>query len=637
MTVAAPAPAGRLAPAWAALSDPRVRVLSTDFFDTLAWRKVPEPVDAFALIGRRLVAEERIGPRVDAAMFAKLRGGAEQRVRKRRMGSHGQSEIRLREIYAALPDWVLVPAQREAAVEAELAVERELLLPDLDVLELLRAAQASGRSVVAVSDTYYSERDLRSFLEQPLWDAPRLDRVLASSDHRVNKSGGLFEVLMREIGVEACAIFHLGDNVLGDVEFPRRLGIGTLLFERRDAELERVLHAEHRLQRPADDSGLTALRAKAHAHCARAEQPPAQRALWEFGATVAGPVLAGYADWVVTLARGADERSVGCGASLVAQLVQAAADGREVALATHVEAGAGTGPASVRLGSLGPLEPVWREPAGDAPPPLSFLKPDDPASARRARDLLNAVCAWPDPEQKHALHAGVIAFQRERLRYAAAFSGWLEPLDEAADVLLAVLVRAATQPTTSEAQWLGSGPAPGPHTDPADLVAAATGPVWDAAAGVHAASGVLLGALGDGIVEPAAISSTLEPAGSAVTVAGATVRPVRRNWLGLSRLTATIEPGAGACIAVEATGACAIRFDRIEVRPLGAPGIAPIRLTAGHQMRRLRCRDARWFRRVLLCRRRGAGLEIDVSELLGHSVDGLQVELDFELLDLSRA
>src|SRR5919206_325983 len=73
----------RLRRAAALLEQGDIAVLSLDIFDTLLWRTVPEPVDTFPLLGRRLQELGKLSPRVAVPVFARLRQEAEARARRR--------------------------------------------------------------------------------------------------------------------------------------------------------------------------------------------------------------------------------------------------------------------------------------------------------------------------------------------------------------------------------------------------------------------------------------------------------------------------------------------------------------------------------------------------------------------------
>ena len=124
-----------------------------------------------------------------------------------------------------------------------------MLVPDLDVVELVRAAQDRGLQLVAVSDTYFSESQLRLFIARGPLAPARFDRVFASSHHRAGKGSGLFSVVLEELGCRPEELLHVGDNHEADVAAPQRLGIRTVYFERRPPGLARILERE-RVQLP---------------------------------------------------------------------------------------------------------------------------------------------------------------------------------------------------------------------------------------------------------------------------------------------------------------------------------------------------------------------------------------------------
>src|SRR2546423_1594114 len=76
-----------------------VKVLSLDVFDTLLWRIVPEPVDAFPLLGSRLRDLGRLRPATSPHLFGSLREGAEVRARRRALERRDTLEVSLVDIY----------------------------------------------------------------------------------------------------------------------------------------------------------------------------------------------------------------------------------------------------------------------------------------------------------------------------------------------------------------------------------------------------------------------------------------------------------------------------------------------------------------------------------------------------------
>jgi FMN phosphatase YigB (HAD superfamily) len=300
----------RLAGIWEAVARPDVAAVTTDVFDTLLWRLVPTPVVAFSLAGDRLARRGLLAGSLSAGGFAALREQAEIRARELLSERMQRHEVTLHEIYALLPPAVFAGgATAEHALAVELEVERDLLVPDLDVLALLQAASAAGKAVAAVSDTYFTEAQLRGLLDQPALADLKLDHVFASSAYRVGKSGGLFEIVLRELNLAPGQVVHIGDNTEADVSYPRKLGITATPFEQRPPALEELMQAERRhvsrgpvFARSASFAGvapdLTALRGKVAARTERAGLPSAMRPYWDHGALVQGPVLTGFAEWV---------------------------------------------------------------------------------------------------------------------------------------------------------------------------------------------------------------------------------------------------------------------------------------------------------------------------------------------------
>lgn len=297
----------RLTAAWEAIRRPDVKLVSTDIFDTLLWRQVAAPVDAFLLLAERLRARGRLAPHLSPEAFQNLRRLAEDQARLHRAHASNDLEITLEEIYERIPPWVFSdPSGGGVAIETELALEQELLVPDLDIASLLMAAKDAGKKVVAVSDTYFSEPQLRELLTQPGLGELVIDQVFSSSEHRRSKVDGLLGVMLEELGVSAGAAVHLGDHGEADVAAAEKLGMGAVEFERHPEDLVSLLKAEARFAEPRPIGGygstmlpeMTALRGKVATRADGQALLPALQPFWRTGALVLGPVFTGFAEWV---------------------------------------------------------------------------------------------------------------------------------------------------------------------------------------------------------------------------------------------------------------------------------------------------------------------------------------------------
>lgn len=305
----------RLLEAERLLAEGRVAVLSLDVFDTLVWRTVPEPVDAFVLFGRRLQELGHLGDRIPPDVFARLRERAERRAREMLFAEGRIPEVRLDAVYREMPAH-LFSVQLAELPDLEIEFEKTITFPDLEVCRLAQWAQADlGLRLVLVSDTYLAGSELRRVLDREPFDQFKIDEVFTSSQYGTGKGTGLFRVVIDALGVEPDRILHIGDNLDADQERPRREGIRTVFFDKYPGSLRTVVEREglvrtdHRqrskptLDPERGDWGLTALRAKALSQLEATAVPAATDPYWRFGASVLGPVFTGFAEWVHERAR----------------------------------------------------------------------------------------------------------------------------------------------------------------------------------------------------------------------------------------------------------------------------------------------------------------------------------------------
>jgi FMN phosphatase YigB (HAD superfamily) len=342
---AAPTTDRRLARAVHLVADPEVRVLSLDVFDTMVWRRAPMPVDVFPLIALELRKRGMLSDGVTPAVFSTLRKAAEQRARAKSDAAGTGVEVTLRDIYAELPSYVVEGTVPERLARAEMDVERGVLMPDLDVLDLIRFAHEQGKRVIAVSDTYLSEAELRELLDSMFEGDAAVDQVFASSDHGFGKTSGMFDHVLSELRLEPRQLVHVGDNEHADVESPAKLGIPTVHFERGSKYLDAVLDREEHYTAPdatpGGDAGLTALRGKVLHRTELDTLDEELRPFWSYGAACLGPALAAFSEWVV-------ERADAAGASKALCLM------REGALLSML-----VNEAAAYLGSSVTGDPVW--------------------------------------------------------------------------------------------------------------------------------------------------------------------------------------------------------------------------------------------------------------------------------------
>lgn len=283
---------------------PRAHLLhSFDVFDTLITRCLWRPEDLFLLLGARLAEAGLIRP--EAAEFARARAAAEATLRAR----PGVEEVTLLAIHRALaPRFGWNEAAAAIAAAIEVATEEDAIRPITQNAAKLAQLQQSGEAVALLSDTYLGRAELLRLLRRGGIAVPA-DRVFASAEHLASKrSGRLFAFAGAALGVAPRHIAHRGDHPLADLAVPRRLG---LVAERCEAAQptrhEAALHAAGAAHPPLLRSLLAG-----SARAARLSADPADahaRTLWQVGAGVAGPLLAGFVLWTL---QEAQKRRAGC-------------------------------------------------------------------------------------------------------------------------------------------------------------------------------------------------------------------------------------------------------------------------------------------------------------------------------------
>lgn len=332
MTTADPRPSAagarddvRLVPAYRLLEQGAFDVLSLDIFDTLVWRIVPEPVDAFVLLGERLDELGVLRPQVSPQLFARLREDAERRARSKVVPATTAPEVGLPEVYRELPDHLFHRTTADRIAEVEVELEKGITFPDLEVVRFARLAREKlGATVALVSDTYFSEAELRHILDREPFRALGIERIFTSNQYGVGKGFGLFDAVLDALDVDPGRVLHIGDNQQADVDAARACGIRTVFFDKLPWSLRPILEREglyrtggryrHKatLHPRHGDLGLTAMRSKAISAGAGAGRPESTNPYWRFGAAVLGPVFTAYAEWVHARARAEGVDTVYC-------------------------------------------------------------------------------------------------------------------------------------------------------------------------------------------------------------------------------------------------------------------------------------------------------------------------------------
>ncbi len=222
-----------------AVADRSCATLCLDIFDTILWRRVPRPSDTFPILGEELRRDGRCPSWVTDATFRHMRINAE--IQSRRVG-HGP-EVSLFDIWRQMP-LEIFDATLDELVAAEIDIERRFLVVDFDIAELIATATEHQVPIVLVSDTYFTEAQLRHLLDRPGLEVLKDARLFRSHEYGLDKASGLWHVVLDELELRPEQLWHVGDNWHADVHAPGALGIRCLHYERIDARLASVFVRE---------------------------------------------------------------------------------------------------------------------------------------------------------------------------------------------------------------------------------------------------------------------------------------------------------------------------------------------------------------------------------------------------------
>ena len=193
-------------------------------------RTVHRPVDVFHLLApgirRQLGADETLP-------VTTLRASAERSARARRLREAGHEEITWWDIYDEFCAQAGVDSavHRDALAAHEADTEAGLLYPNPAVVAAAAAAERAGTRVVFVSDMYMPRGFIVDQLRRVGFAVDK-GALFLSSEHGTSKHvGGLFDVVLRELGCEPNEVLHVGDNHHSDVVRAGEHGLRTVHWD----------------------------------------------------------------------------------------------------------------------------------------------------------------------------------------------------------------------------------------------------------------------------------------------------------------------------------------------------------------------------------------------------------------------
>ena len=268
-------------------------MVSFDIFDTLITRTTANPCGIFAIMQHVLNTDESyrdISAHIRANFYT-LRIHAEELARYNNMAK-GEEEVTLKEIYKALAmSGGLTAEVTERLLLLECRIEQENILPIKRNIDLLKEKIKSKERVVLISDMYLPLNVITGILES-IDDIFKNITVYVSSELRVRKTSGEIYKKIKEIeNIEYFQWTHYGNDLQQDVIKAEMLGIraihlkwqGLTCYEEKFTE---VFSSNVSFQLMA---GLARY----------AREAAGNEVSYQIGASICGPLLYEYADWII--------------------------------------------------------------------------------------------------------------------------------------------------------------------------------------------------------------------------------------------------------------------------------------------------------------------------------------------------
>jgi len=232
---------------------PQIKAVSFDVFDTLISRKSLSPFGVFHEVEKRILESSWNATFVSAISdtglgdYCTCRRRAEDIARRDVAQIFGRQDCLFSEIIDSLGKILKNQSLADALGELEILVEHQFVEPRKIGLILYEAARQSQKPIFLLSDMYLPSSTIRSLLNKAGY--PDEANILVSCEYGLNKgSGGLFVALMTKEDLAPSDILHIGDNIHGDYEVPKSIGIKANLILSRMTQWRRTFGAAYNIK-----------------------------------------------------------------------------------------------------------------------------------------------------------------------------------------------------------------------------------------------------------------------------------------------------------------------------------------------------------------------------------------------------
>lgn len=211
------------------ISKKNIKVIAIDFFDTIVHRKC-DAEEILYMWAKRMAVELRYI--IDYEELYELRKNCE----KRGKNLFGKEEIS----YSQLMNLIFTHLEKIGYSEMEfdefcatsecieLEIEKEFILIDNEVENLIISLKQEGYRLIIISDFYCSEKMIHNILVK-LNIENYFEKVYISSEIGKRKStGNLYKYIIKKLNILPKEICMIGDNKKSDYQIPKELGMKSI-------------------------------------------------------------------------------------------------------------------------------------------------------------------------------------------------------------------------------------------------------------------------------------------------------------------------------------------------------------------------------------------------------------------------
>lgn len=280
------------------------KLFSFDIFDTLITRKTQQARGVFLLIQNKLLTDPQYSniPKLIRLNFEKIRTDIEKFM-YRKVCTQDVQDITFYEIYELMAqDYGLSNAQKQSLMELEIRTEKDMVLPICSNIDLVKFLLRQEKRVVLITDMYYDEATIKSFLREVDIVFDNVP-IYVSSQYRYKKNNGeLYKIIAQKEKISYSDWIHFGNDWNGDFQQAYKLGIKSNYFVTPNLfPYEKQLLAQH------SNNFRVQVLIGVSQYC---RERSVHTKFEEFGISIGGIVLMPYLWWVIENAKSRNIRDL---------------------------------------------------------------------------------------------------------------------------------------------------------------------------------------------------------------------------------------------------------------------------------------------------------------------------------------